>query len=92
MKKYGVEIIPRPAIKATKRLDLNGKMGEEMIKSLTKLILIRHQKAFKRLSEMWVSKTFHTWNLDKKSFLIVIFHIKTALLYKDLKVNTYPSN
>ncbi|WP_089603600.1 acetyltransferase [Acinetobacter piscicola] len=50
MKKYGVEIIPRPAIKATKRLDLNGKMGEEMIKSLTKLILIRHQKAFKRLS------------------------------------------
>jgi hypothetical protein len=52
VKKYGVEIVPRPAIKATKKLDLNGKMGEEIIKSLTKLILIRHQKAFKRLSEM----------------------------------------
>ena len=50
MKKYGVEIVPRPAIKATKKLDLNGKIGEEIIKSLTKLILIRHQKAFKRLS------------------------------------------
>ncbi|WP_286385991.1 hypothetical protein [Acinetobacter bereziniae] len=52
MKKYGVEIIPRPAIKATKKLDLNGKVGEEIIKSLTEIILIRHQKVFKRLSEM----------------------------------------
>ena len=33
-------------------LDLSGKVGEEMIKSLTVIILIRHQKAFKRLSEM----------------------------------------
>ncbi len=52
VKKYGVEIVSRPAIKATKRLDLNGKVGEEIIKSLTEIILIRHQKAFKRLSEM----------------------------------------
>ena len=52
MKKYGVEIVPRPVIKATKKLDLNGKMGEQMIESLTKVILIRHQKSFKRLSEM----------------------------------------
>ena len=52
MKKYGVEIVPRPAIKGTKKLDLSGKVGEEMIKSLTVIILIRHQKAFKRLSEM----------------------------------------
>ena len=52
MKKYGVEIVPRPAIKATKKIKKKKKMGEEIIKSLTKLILIRHQKAFKRLSEM----------------------------------------
>ena len=52
VKKYGVEIVSRPAIKATKKLDLNGKVGEEIIKSLTEIILIRHQKAFKLLSEM----------------------------------------
>jgi hypothetical protein len=52
MKKYGVEIVHRPEIKATKMLDLSGTEGEKIIKSLTKKILIRHQKAFKRLSNM----------------------------------------
>lgn len=52
MKKYGVEIIPRPKIKPKKNLDLSGKEGEELIKLLTQVILIRHQKAFKRLSNM----------------------------------------
>lgn len=52
MKKYGVKIIPRPKIKVTKNLDLSGKEGEELIKSLTQVILLRHQKVFKRLSDM----------------------------------------
>lgn len=52
MKKYGVEIVDRPKIKATKFLDLSGIEGEKIIKSLTKKILIRHQKAFERLSNM----------------------------------------
>ena len=52
MKKYGVEIVDRPKIKATKTLDLSGQEGEKIIKSLTKKILIRHQKAFERLSNM----------------------------------------
>lgn len=69
MKKYGIEIVPRPAIKATKKLDLNGKMGEEMIESLTKVILIRHQKSFKRLSEMWVSKGFVAQRFISWSYL-----------------------
>ena len=52
MKKYGVEIVDRPKIRPTKILDLSGTKGEEIIKLLTKKILIRHQKAFKRLSNM----------------------------------------
>lgn len=52
MKKYGVEIVDRPKIKATKVLDLSGTEGEKIIKSLTKKILIQHQKAFERLSNM----------------------------------------
>ena len=52
MKKYGIEIIDRPKIKPIKKLDLSGKNGEEIIKLLTEKILIRHQKAFQRLSNM----------------------------------------
>ena len=52
MKKYGVEIVDLPKIKATKTLDLSGQEGEKIIKLLTEKILIRHQKAFKRLSNM----------------------------------------
>ena len=52
MKKYGVEIVDRPKIKATKTLDLSGVKGEKIIKSLTEKILIRHEKAFKRLQGM----------------------------------------
>ena len=52
MKKYGVEIVDRPKIRPTKMLDLSGKEGEKIIKLLTEKILIRHQKAFKRLSNM----------------------------------------
>ena len=52
MKKYGVEIVDRSKIKPIKELDLSGVKGEKIIKSLTKKILIRHEKAFKRLEGM----------------------------------------
>lgn len=52
MKKYGVEIVDRPKIKPIKEFDLSGVKGEKIIKSLTEKILIRHQKAFERLSDM----------------------------------------
>ena len=52
MRKYGVEIVDRPKIKPIKELDLTGKEGEKLIRSLTKKILIRHEKTFKRLSQM----------------------------------------
>ena len=52
MKKYGVEIVDRPKIRPTKELNHKGKEGEKIIRLLTKKILIRHEKTFKRLSEM----------------------------------------
>lgn len=52
MKKYGIEIVDRPKIKPIKELDLSGKEGEKIIELLTEKILIRHQKAFERLSNM----------------------------------------
>ena len=52
MQRYGVEIVDRPKIRPTKELNLKGKEGEKIIRLLTKKILIRHEKTFKRLSEM----------------------------------------
>ena len=52
MKKYGVEIVDRPKIRPIKELDLAGKEGEKLVRLLTKKILIRHEKTFKRLSQM----------------------------------------
>ena len=52
MKKYGVEIVDRPKIRPIKELDLAGKEGEKLVRLLTKKILIRHEKTFKRLSNM----------------------------------------
>ena len=52
MQRYGVEIVDRPKIRPTKMLDLTGKAGEEIVRSLTKKISIRHEKTFKRLSNM----------------------------------------
>ena len=52
MEKYGVEIVDRPKIRPTKKLDLTGKEGEKLIRLLKKKILIRHEKTFKRLSQM----------------------------------------
>ncbi len=50
--KYGVEIVDRPKIKPIKKLDLTGKEGEKLVRLLTKKILIRHEKTFKRLADM----------------------------------------
>ena len=52
MEKYGVDIVDRPKIKPIKKLDLTGKEGEKLVRLLTKKILIRHEKTFKRLSDM----------------------------------------
>ena len=52
MRKYGVEIVDRPKIKPIKELHLTGKEGEKLVRLLTKKILIRHEKTFKRLSKM----------------------------------------
>ena len=52
MRKYGVEIVDRPKIRPIKELDLAGKEGEKLVRLLTKKILIRHEKTFKRLSDM----------------------------------------
>lgn len=52
MKKYGIEIVDRPKIRPTKMLDLSGKEGERIIKSLTEKILICHKKTFKRLERI----------------------------------------
>ena len=52
MRKYGVEIVDRPKVKPIKELDLTGSEGEKLVRLLTKKILIRHEKTFKRLSQM----------------------------------------
>lgn len=52
LKKYGVKIVPRPKIKVSKKLDLTGKEGEEIVEYETKLLLIRHKKAFERLADL----------------------------------------
>lgn len=52
LKKYGVKIVPRPKIKPSKELDLTGKEGGKIVEYETKLILIRHRKAFERLADL----------------------------------------
>ena len=49
---YGVKKVKRPRIKAVKKLDLNGVMGEELIKSETKIVLRTHGKTFRKLADM----------------------------------------
>lgn len=52
MKKYGVEIVDRPKIKATKMLDLSNKEGELLVRDLTMKILNTHKKTFQRLADL----------------------------------------
>ncbi len=49
---YGVLPVERPKIKATKKLDLSGDAGRQIIKSETKLALRTHAKTFKKLADM----------------------------------------
>jgi hypothetical protein len=49
---YGVKRVRRPHIKATKKLNLNGDIGEQLIKSETKLVLRTHEKTFRKLADM----------------------------------------
>lgn len=52
IEKYGVKIVKRPKIKATKKLDLSGEVGKQIIKFETELVLRTHKKTFKKLAEM----------------------------------------
>jgi len=49
---YGVVIVERPKIKATKKLDLSGDSGRQIVLSETKLALRTHKKTFKKLADM----------------------------------------
>lgn len=49
---YGVKAVTRPKIKATKKLDLSGDIGRQIVKSETKLALRTHPKTFKKLADM----------------------------------------
>lgn len=50
--KYGVSPTQRPKIPATKKLDLTGEQGQQIVKSETKLVLRTHKETFKRLADM----------------------------------------
>ncbi len=49
---HGLKPVPRPKIPATKRLDLSGATGQQIIKSETKLVLRIHAQTFKKLEDM----------------------------------------
>lgn len=48
---YGLKAVERPKIKATKRLDLSGEMGQQIVKSETKLVLRTHAQTFRKLAD-----------------------------------------
>ena len=50
--RYGVNYIARPHIKATKKFELTGEIGKEVIKAETEKVLRIHKKTFERLSQM----------------------------------------
>jgi hypothetical protein len=52
IEKYGVNAVDRPSIKATKKLDLSGVYGQQIVKSETKLALRTHKKTFQKLANM----------------------------------------
>ncbi|WP_114416533.1 acetyltransferase [Marinospirillum perlucidum] len=49
---YGVVAVKRPRIKATKKLDLSGDAGRQIVQSETKLALRTHRKTFSKLADM----------------------------------------
>ncbi|MHA7880220.1 MAG: hypothetical protein ACX931_10530 [Saccharospirillum sp.] len=52
IEKYGVKAVVRPKIKATKKLDLSGPEGKQIVVSETKLTLRTHKKTFDKLADM----------------------------------------
>ncbi|MDZ4297794.1 MAG: acetyltransferase [Moraxellaceae bacterium] len=49
---YGVKAIERPKIAASKKLDLSGEFGQQIVKSETKLVLRTHKRTFQKLADM----------------------------------------
>lgn len=49
---YGVKAVKRPRIEASKKLDLSGEHGQQIVKSETKLVLRTHKKTFEKLADM----------------------------------------
>ena len=49
---YGVKAVKRPKVTAKKQLDLSGELGQQIVKSETKLVLRTHAKTFKKLADM----------------------------------------
>lgn len=52
IKSYGVKAVTRPSIPATKKLDLSGEYGKQIVKSETKLVLRTHRRTFEKLADM----------------------------------------
>ena len=52
IEEYGVTSVTRPKIPATKKLDLSGEYGQQIVKSETKLVLRTHRKTFQKLADM----------------------------------------
>lgn len=49
---YGVNIVTRPKIKATKKIDLSGDYGRQLVNTETRLALRTHKRTFKKLADM----------------------------------------
>lgn len=49
---YGVKAVKRPKVVASKKLDLSGDSGQQIVKSETKLVLRTHKRTFKKLADM----------------------------------------
>ena len=45
------QAVNRPHIRATKELDLTGREGQQIVKSETKLTLLKYANTFKKLKE-----------------------------------------
>ncbi|WP_394230529.1 acetyltransferase [Shewanella colwelliana] len=52
LKKYGIDIVERPHVKAKKVLSLTGCSGKQIVRSETKLVLRTHKNTFRKLADM----------------------------------------
>lgn len=46
------QAVDRPKVRATKELDLSGREGQQIVKSETKLALVKYAGTFKKLADM----------------------------------------